>query len=75
MTIARICQLTKSHRAIRMKYLQSLIWWGFGAPGWNRTSDPWLRRPILYPLSYEREGAKNSAFPRARPLGALSNGV
>ncbi len=31
-----------------------------GAPGWNRTSDPWLRRPILYPLSYEREGAHSS---------------
>jgi hypothetical protein len=31
-----------------------------GAPGWDRTSDPWLRRPILYPLSYGRtskEGA------------------
>ena len=27
-----------------------------GAAGWNRTSDPWLRRPILYPLSYSRTG-------------------
>ena len=27
--------------------------WG-GAPGWDRTSDPWLRRPVLYPLSYGR---------------------
>ena len=26
----------------------------FGAPGRNRTYDPWLRRPILYPLSYGR---------------------
>ena len=25
-----------------------------GAPGANRTRDPWLRRPILYPLSYGR---------------------
>ena len=25
-----------------------------GAAGWDRTSDPWLRRPILYPLSYSR---------------------
>lgn len=25
-----------------------------GAPGWDRTSDPWLRRPVLYPLSYGR---------------------
>ena len=23
------------------------------APGWNRTSDPLLRRQVLYPLSYE----------------------
>jgi hypothetical protein len=26
----------------------------FGAAGRNRTCDPWLRRPILYPLSYSR---------------------
>ena len=28
----------------------------FGAAGGDRTHDPWLRRPILYPLSYSREG-------------------
>ncbi len=27
----------------------------FGAPGRNRTCDPWRRRPILYPLSYGRQ--------------------
>ena len=26
----------------------------FGAAGGDRTHDPWLRRPILYPLSYSR---------------------
>jgi hypothetical protein len=26
------------------------------APGRNRTYDLWLRRPTLYPLSYERVG-------------------
>src|SRR4029077_4343563 len=26
------------------------------APGWNRTSDPLLRRQVLYPLSYEGDG-------------------
>jgi hypothetical protein len=26
------------------------------APGWNRTSDPLLRRQVLYPLSYEGAG-------------------
>ena len=26
----------------------------FGAPGGTRTHDPWLRRPVLYPLSYRR---------------------
>ena len=25
-----------------------------GATGGDRTHDPWLRRPILYPLSYSR---------------------
>ena len=25
-----------------------------GAPGGIRTPDPWFRRPVLYPLSYER---------------------
>ena len=28
----------------------------FGAAGGDRTHDPWLRRPILYPLSYSRLG-------------------
>ncbi len=27
-----------------------------GAAGGDRTHDPWLRRPILYPLSYSRTG-------------------
>ena len=40
-----------------------------GAPGTNRTCDPWLRRPILYPLSYGRvELDKNTGFPRGRPV-------
>ncbi len=26
----------------------------YGAAGGDRTHDPWLRRPILYPLSYSR---------------------
>jgi hypothetical protein len=25
-----------------------------GAPGWDRTSNPCLRRAVLYPLSYGR---------------------
>jgi hypothetical protein len=37
-----------------------------GAPGWNRTSGPWLRRPILYPLSYGRYSV--SVARGARPL-------
>ena len=27
-----------------------------GAPGWDRTSNPCLRRAVLYPLSYGRDG-------------------
>ena len=42
---------------------------GNGASGTNRTCDPWLRRPILYPLSYGRaELLKNTAFPDGRPV-------
>ena len=26
----------------------------YGAPDWTRTSDPCLRRAVLYPLSYRR---------------------
>ena len=26
----------------------------YGAPGWDRTSNPCLRRAVLYPLSYGR---------------------
>ena len=35
-----------------------------GAAGGDRTHDPWLRRPILYPLSYSRCGTDgcNSIF-------------
>ena len=32
-----------------------------GAAGGDRTHDPWLRRPILYPLSYSRPGPKSKA--------------
>ena len=35
-----------------------------GAAGWNRTSDPWLRRPILYPLSYSRVGGISEVMRR-----------
>ena len=28
----------------------------FGAPGRTRTRNPWVRSPVLYPLSYRRMG-------------------
>ena len=31
---------------------------GAGAAGGDRTHDPWLRRPILYPLSYSRNAVR-----------------
>ena len=38
-----------------------------GAAGGDRTHDPWLRRPILYPLSYSRvcavRGHYRTRFP------------
>ena len=33
----------------------------FGAPGWDRTSNPCLRRAVLYPLSYGRISAEGVA--------------
>ena len=45
-----------------------------GASGWDRTSNPCLRRAVLYPLSYGREDGDSSsardAFPR-RQLAAI----
>ena len=33
-----------------------------GAAGGDRTHDPWLRRPILYPLSYSRAEVAHSTL-------------
>src|SRR5476649_45979 len=35
-----------------------------GAAGGDRTHDPWLRRPILYPLSYSRAGGMSEVRRR-----------
>ena len=40
-----------------------------GAAGGDRTHDPWLRRPILYPLSYSRNHAPASGC--MHPLQSL----
>ena len=40
----------------------------YGAAGGDRTHDPWLRRPILYPLSYSRNSKKDrSSYFRTAP--------
>ena len=36
-----------------------------GAPGWDRTSNPCLRRAVLYPLSYGRSVDDSISAPRA----------
>ncbi len=41
----------------------------FGTPGWNRTNGTWLRRPLLYPLSY------GCAFPFSFRLIATGNRI
>jgi hypothetical protein len=48
---------------------RSLLQVIFGAPDWIRTSDPWLRRPILYPaeLRAHRLGWRYYS-PSARPV-------
>ena len=35
-------------------FWQAVVFELLGAAGGDRTHDPWLRRPILYPLSYSR---------------------
>jgi hypothetical protein len=40
--------------AIRLKFTGKVGENLSGAAGGDRTHDPWLRRPILYPLSYSR---------------------
>jgi hypothetical protein len=39
---------------------------GDGAPGWDRTSNPCLRRAVLYPLSYGRIDTKSAVKPQNR---------
>lgn len=45
-----------------------------GAAGGDRTHDPWLRRPILYPLSYSRNAEKLTLalIQRLRRLAGLA---
>eukprot|EP01035_Chromulina_nebulosa_P005796 gene5796-7855_t len=40
-----------------------------GAAGGDRTHDPWLRRPILYPLSYSRNALNSIRLFRPFPCG------
>jgi hypothetical protein len=42
------------------------------APGWNRTSDPLLRRQVLYPLSYEGLDEKVAHLPWVSASGKLT---
>jgi hypothetical protein len=42
-----------------------------GAAGGDRTHDPWLRRPILYPLSYSRIQVECALSPKRGPLPRL----
>jgi hypothetical protein len=41
-----------------------------GAPGWDRTSNPCLRRAVLYPLSYGRSSADSSRGLSGEPMHA-----
>ena len=41
-------------------YSRFLPYFKLGAAGGDRTHDPWLRRPILYPLSYSRNHRHNA---------------
>ena len=48
---------------------------GLGAPGWDRTSNPCLRRAVLYPLSYGRISAQNAPKDKPRRITYLRSGV
>ena len=43
-----------------------------GAAGGDRTHDPWLRRPILYPLSYSRTEKQQAALS---PMASVGHGM
>lgn len=47
-----------------------------GAPGWDRTSNPCLRRAVLYPLSYGRiEAEANAAAGKSHRIQRLRSRV
>ncbi len=48
---------------------------GFGAPGWDRTSNPCLRRAVLYPLSYGRKSAQNVPAGKSHRIACLPAAV
>lgn len=48
---------------------------GLGAPGWDRTSNPCLRRAVLYPLSYGRISAQNAPKEKPRRIAHLGASV
>ena len=45
--------------------------YGIGAAGGDRTHDPWLRRPILYPLSYSRNAELILSYAKQQMCRAL----
>ena len=47
---------------------------GIGAPDWSRTSDPWLRKPILYPAELRaRERDYRPQLAAANSLGIIES--
>ena len=49
-----LLEVLSAYAKFKVSAAQILDVMGVGAAGGDRTHDPWLRRPILYPLSYSR---------------------
>ena len=49
-----LLEVLSAYANFKASAAQMLVVMGVGAAGGDRTHDPWLRRPILYPLSYSR---------------------
>ena len=59
------------HAARWLYWLESLVWCGFGAPETIRTSDPCLRRAVLYPAELRARTGIIARAPRPAAGGRL----
>ena len=66
-----LCSVRNARTSTVFSHSKKLL----GAAGGDRTHDPWLRRPILYPLSYSREPVRSLAQPTTIQQAQLCTGL